>query len=1213
MKLVGQTVSRLSSSFSTDKEDSIDIPDEGRAADLDDAFYTTAAAAEFPMKERLRHKPSFTPNSKSAPASVRTSLHRRSQSASILDKISSDGDSIGSLARENSHSPSLMRKRSTEVWFWGRGGRGQAGQGDMLDRLQPTAVDSLTNQMVLKVACGRAHTVALTLTGRVFGWGENADGQCSQRCTLKVCSSPTAVVLPTGETCRDVAAVENSTLILTDCGKIYCLGVGLGKMIRLKLPSSDQPSNVAQALFAIDAACFAIAEGPHDLPLCNYKSLEKLFLHKLSSIFSQVIDPMYGHFGKTSKERLSDPSELDQVRESLHRRLLSLMELTKSSVAAAWNLNLIQESAQLAIVKDFAPFEEAFHLYGRSVCDGLVCDCFTLDNHDFVKYAGIICDLLQTSCHLDPSRMGQDVLAPLLINPLLQLEQCLKCLVTMSGAGRRQVKSMEALQACDMLDKCAASIKAAQRTVEREQKITEGTKRFWDLTGNRFACLKNHKRRVLLDSRDSPISVCNAGSFSKNWIVLMNDVLVHAGYSTVASHPLQTIWIESFKTKAGDGSGSPHAGGDDPTTETKIVLVMPEETLVLSAPSAEAKNEWYQALQKSIVEVLRESSRNRKKMSGAGKAHSSPPIMRKTDFTFKKIPELKGAVYRGNWVHGKMHGYGKLFWPGGRTYVGQMRQNQKHGLGRLVAEDETVYEGHWVADRFEGYGVILHKNGDRYDGFLKDGHPHGQGVFKQGKFCGGGASVYMGEWLNGVRSGYGISDDIVSGEKYMGMWCNDMKSGSGCVVTLDGVYYEGTFSHNKMTGRGLMLFEDETCYEGTFADAGVFSGNGTLTYESGDRLEGSFYGNYTDGMKFNGTIFKNVNKGTTGTLVSQDTPLNRDKIGRFSVPAPKKWASTFAYYHELLCLPEPSAYSASPTKSGIVWDKLAILINQAKNNSAALAAASDATSSANTSSTFGDIMDGLEMIPDYTCTELTSPYLEDVSAYLSKAFNSPLHPLENLLTSITSCFNSTYGGVRVHPRLLKHSVEELASLVERIYFIVRCLFPALPTKKQWIHRKEGEDNASASAGDNSTSLLVTSALVLHPHILPRIHSSVFMLYALYYKKDDDEYWMRILKWNKHPDLALLSFLGVDQKFWRLLEDVGDPSSSGVPSRQVKRQHSVYKMNSAYTKLSIRKSFAEHIDDTRRPLCNSHRDPTADQDQVHPSGEARRDRGHLPYG
>jgi amyotrophic lateral sclerosis 2 protein len=123
---------------------------------------------------------------------------------------------------------------------------------------------------------------------------------------------------------------------------------------------------------------------------------------------------------------------------------------------------------------------------------------------------------------------------------------------------------------------------------------------------------------------------------------------------------------------------------------------------------------------------------------------------------------------------------------------------------------------------------------------------------------GSGASVYLGEWSNGVKSGYGVLDDIIAGEKYMGMWSNDMKYGAGCVVTLDGVYYEGTFCHNKMSGRGFMMFEDETTYEGHFADAGVFSGAGTLNYANGDRLEGSFYGNYTDGMKFNGTVYKMV-------------------------------------------------------------------------------------------------------------------------------------------------------------------------------------------------------------------------------------------------------------------------------------------------------------------------------------------------------------------
>ena len=65
-----------------------------------------------------------------------------------------------------------------------------------------------------------------------------------------------------------------------------------------------------------------------------------------------------------------------------------------------------------------------------------------------------------------------------------------------------------------------------------------GWKKIFNLPNSYF------RRRVLLNSRDSPVNVSNAGSFSKNWIVLMSDVLAHAGYSSVTTHPLKAIWIE---------------------------------------------------------------------------------------------------------------------------------------------------------------------------------------------------------------------------------------------------------------------------------------------------------------------------------------------------------------------------------------------------------------------------------------------------------------------------------------------------------------------------------------------------------------------------------------------------------------------------------------------------------------------------------------------
>ena len=329
-----------------------------------------------------------------------------------------------------------------------------------------------------------------------------------------------------------------------------------------------------------------------------------------------------------------------------------------------------------------------------------------------------------------------------------------------------------------------------------------------------------------------------------------------AGYSSHVVHPLKTIWVESHQVLSPTSSSGSDSKPIPDAKDLELNLVLPEETLVLAANDYESKNEWLLQLQRCIIDSLAVNQGATNPSHDAVVKIYTPPITRNTNYTFTKIADMKGAEYHGMWLYGKLHGQGKLTWPGGRSYFGQFRQNQKHGMGKICFSNGDVYDGQWSGDKFEGRGKICFSNGDVYRGTVKDGKPHGHGMLKQGRFMGSGASVYNGEWSLGVKCGYGVMDDIISGEKYMGMWNNDMKNGPGCAVTLDGVYYEGTFSHNKMSGKGLMMFEDETIYEGHFADVGVFSGAGALKYANGDRLEGSFYGNFKDGMKFNGTVYK---------------------------------------------------------------------------------------------------------------------------------------------------------------------------------------------------------------------------------------------------------------------------------------------------------------------------------------------------------------------
>ncbi|CAL4108363.1 unnamed protein product, partial [Meganyctiphanes norvegica] len=60
---------------------------------------------------------------------------------------------------------------------------------------------------------------------------------------------------------------------------------------------------------------------------------------------------------------------------------------------------------------------------------------------------------------------------------------------------------------------------------------------------------------------------------------------------------------------------------------------------------------------------------------------------------------------------------------------------------------------------------------------------------------------------------------------------------------------------------------------------------------------------------------------------------------------------------------------------------------------------------------------------------------------------------------------------------------------------------------------------------------VTSSCVIHPWLLPHVYSPLSTLYVLHHHRADEEYWYRLLKWNKQADISLMTFLGVNVKFW----------------------------------------------------------------------------------
>ncbi|KAG1662138.1 Alsin [Nymphon striatum] len=335
------------------------------------------------------------------------------------------------------------------------------------------------------------------------------------------------------------------------------------------------------------------------------------------------------------------------------------------------------------------------------------------------------------------------------------------------------------------------------------------------------------------------------------------------GFSGVHAYYLTTMWIDIIP--------------DSEVHINSFSITTPEEILILSCPSPQLKTEWICALNQGIKNALSNSSQS--------KGHRlSPPLARYSQHTFCKAAPFKDATYTGMWLCGKLHGEGELEWPNRKKYVGKFKQNLQHGHGILTIPSDmgnscfTVYEGEWKNGQLNGLGTVKYPNGDIYEGYFKDGMRDGHGVLKKGQFLSTAASVYIGQWTDNCRHGYGVNDDVMAGEKYLGWWENDGHHGNGVVVTIDGVYYEGSFYQNKMQGYGLVIFEDNTSYEGDLSGHCVFNGKGTLNLSNGDYIEGNFSGKWNEGVKVNGTYFKSTNNASFHTYPVKNLPKNDQHI-----------------------------------------------------------------------------------------------------------------------------------------------------------------------------------------------------------------------------------------------------------------------------------------------------------------------------------------------
>jgi alpha-tubulin suppressor-like RCC1 family protein len=79
----------------------------------------------------------------------------------------------------------VARTRDGEVFVWGSAYQGQLGNGENEDRTSPLQISMPNKLPVTKISAGADFSVAITNDGKLWGWGDNGDGQLAANDPLK--------------------------------------------------------------------------------------------------------------------------------------------------------------------------------------------------------------------------------------------------------------------------------------------------------------------------------------------------------------------------------------------------------------------------------------------------------------------------------------------------------------------------------------------------------------------------------------------------------------------------------------------------------------------------------------------------------------------------------------------------------------------------------------------------------------------------------------------------------------------------------------------------------------------------------------------------------------------------------------------------------------------------------------------------------------------
>ena len=156
----------------------------------------------------------------------------------------------------------------------------------------------------------------------------------------------------------------------------------------------------------------------------------------------------------------------------------------------------------------------------------------------------------------------------------------------------------------------------------------------------------------------------------------------------------------------------------------------------------------------------------------------------------------------------------RLTYDDGASYIGQVSDGKRHGLGVAELKGGERQAGQWTNDHLNGLGTVRFADDARYAGQWQDGQSTGTGVREKT-----GAERAEGNFAGGRLEGPALRRTLGDPNTVQaGVWRADALDGPGVESVGDRERYEGTFRAGRRHGFGLLTGADGIGRAGKWED-----------------------------------------------------------------------------------------------------------------------------------------------------------------------------------------------------------------------------------------------------------------------------------------------------------------------------------------------------------------------------------------------------------